>query len=60
MFYFVGLWLSKYRVKREYFSDYLGYFDSAAANIFNTITNDSTVELGWHPVVTGIVSVHKS
>jgi hypothetical protein len=44
MFYFVGLWLSKYKVKRELFSDYLEYFDSAAAKISNTITNDSTGE----------------
>ena len=60
MFYFVGLWLSKYKVKRELFSDYLVYFDSAAAKISNTITNDSTGESGWHPLVTGIVYVQNS
>jgi hypothetical protein len=60
MFYFIGLWLSKYKVKRELFSDYLVYFDSAAAKIFNTITNDSTGESGWHPLVTGIVYVQNS
>ena len=42
------------------FSDYLGYFDSAAVNISNTITNDSTGESGWHPLVTGMVSIQNS